>query len=406
MKKYIFSGFLLLLILLPFAPGPVAAQEQMNIYLFHGDGCPHCAELKAYIENQLIPEYPEVNLIEYEVWYDQNNASFYLEFAEAYGIDPGSVPKLFIGDKVVEGYLSETSTGTEIENHIISYQNTEYPDPLEKVKKFQETDLPAGAEQAEEGSSGEGEDKIISYPLLGEINLSQLPLPALTVALGILDGFNPCAMWVLIFLIGLLLQTKDRKKMWIIGGTFLITSGLVYYFFMAAWLNIFLFVRFLFVTRIIIGIIAIVAGTISIKDFFKYRKGECKVTHGKSRSKTMNRIKGLITPKAILPGTLAGIIGLAFTVNLVELFCSAGLPAIFTSILSLSDLTTWEYYAYIGVYVIFFMIDDFIVFLIAMLTLQLVGFTGKFARWSNLIGGILILLIGLIFIFKPDLLMF
>ena len=402
MKNIIFGIFLVLIIIFPWIPTQIQAEEPINIYLFYGDGCPHCEDLKFYLDNEILPQNPNVSLLEYEVWNNQDNADFYLEFAEAFGIKPGSVPKLFIGDKVIEGYLDDDTTGREIENVIVSYEGQEYPDPLDRVQgKLESTDESTENEVVEDTG-----DKIIKYPFLGELNLSQMPLPGLTVAMGILDGFNPCAMWVLIFMIGLLLQTRDRKKMWIIGGTFIIASGAVYYLFMAAWLNIFLFVGYLLITRIIIGVLATVAGIISIRDFFKYRKGECKVTHSKSRSKTMNKVKKYITPKAILPGTILGIIALAFTVNLVELFCSAGLPAIYTSILGLSDLSTGTYYAYIALYIFFFMLDDFIIFLIAMITLQLVGFTGKLARWSNLVGGILILLLGLIFLFKPDLLMF
>ena len=91
---------------------------------------------------------------------------------------------------------------------------------------------------------------------------------------------------------------------------------------------------------------------------------------------------------------------------MVELVCSAGLPAIYTQILSLSNLPTWQYYFYLGLYILIFMLDDLFVFFTAMFTLKAVGVESKYARYSHLIGGVLMLVIGLLLLFKPEWLMF
>ncbi len=232
-----------------------------------------------------------------------------------------------------------------------------------------------------------------------------LPLPLLSVVIGFLDGFNPCAMWTLLFLITLLLGMKDKKRMWILGITFIVASAFVYFLFLSAWLNFFLVLGFVFWIRIAIGLVAIGAGIYNLREYYLNKNAVCKVTQGEKRKKTFDKLKGITQEKRFLLAFF-GIILLAFAVNLVELVCSAGLPAVYTQILSLNALPTWQYYLYILIYIFFFMLDDLFIFAIAMVTLHTVGIQTKYARFSQLIGGILMLIIGILLLFKPELLMF
>ncbi|MEJ2347937.1 MAG: hypothetical protein P8Y17_01915 [Patescibacteria group bacterium] len=245
----------------------------------------------------------------------------------------------------------------------------------------------------------------LKVPLLGDINTENLSLPLLSVVIGILDGFNPCAMWTLIFLISLLLGMKDKKRMWILGSTFIATSAFVYFLFLSAWLNFFLVLGFVFWIRVAIGLVALGAGIYSLRDFYVNREGGCKVTDSENRKKTLDKLKN-ITHKRKFIAAFFGIILLAFAVNLIELVCSAGLPAVYTQVLSLNDLPTLKYYLYILIYIFFFMIDDLFVFIVAMVTLHAVGIQTKYARFSRLIGGIIMVIIGILLLFKPELLMF
>jgi threonine/homoserine/homoserine lactone efflux protein len=208
-----------------------------------------------------------------------------------------------------------------------------------------------------------------------------------------------------VFLISLLLGLKDRKRMWVLGIVFIITSAFVYFLFMAAWLNFILFIGMVSWVRIIIGLVALVGGGHNLREYIVNKDGNCKVTNTEKRQKTFAKLKE-ITQKRNFWLAIGGIILLAFAVNLVEAVCSAGLPAVYTQILSLNDLSTTQYYLYILLYIFFFMVDDLIVFFIAMTTLRMTGANKKYAKWSNLIGGVLMLIIGLILIFKPELLMF
>ena len=230
----------------------------------------------------------------------------------------------------------------------------------------------------------------------------------MAMVIGFVDGFNPCAMWVLIFLISMLLGMKDKKKMWILGLTFLIFSGLVYLLFMLAWLNIAVSLSSIRWIQLIISAVALIGAFVNLRSYFKsvIKKDEgCEVVDNKKRKKLMERIKKYTSEKSLLLAML-GVMALAFSVNLIELACSAGLPLIFTQVLALNNLNALQYGIYIFIYLLFFLIDDIVVFVIAMKTFELTGISTKYTKYSHLIGGLIMLIIGLLMIFKPSWLMF
>ena len=389
--------FLFLFIL--FNASPVFSQEEETVlYFFYGTGCPHCAQEEKFLE-KLEEKYPQVRIQSYEVFGNKENAKLLSKLFEICG-ESGQirVPATFIGDKVIIGYLSEEITGIQIENILKECLENGCQDSLERL------------EQCEYQKEEAEKDQFVHFPIIGLINLSKMSLPVLTITLGALDGLNPCAMWVLLFLIVLLLNTHSRKRMLLIGGTFIITSGIVYYLLLTAWLNLFLAISYVTLTRTIIGIFALVVGIWQIRNFIKFRPGVCKVTDNKNlgdkiKNSFKNRIQKLVGSPLTF-GILIGIIILAFGVNLVEFFCSAGLPAIYTRILTLSNLSSLSYYLYLLLYAFIFMLDDLIIFLIAFITLSKIGFTEKYNYWATLIGGLLIFILGILLIFKPEFLMF
>jgi hypothetical protein len=250
-----------------------------------------------------------------------------------------------------------------------------------------------------------GLPEVLKLPVFGEIKIKNVSLPFLTLAIGLLDGFNPCAMWTLVFLITLLLNMQNRKRMWILGGAFIFVSGFVYFLFMAAWLNFILFVGFISWVRLIIGLVAIGSGIYNLKEYWKNKNAVCVVEKSEEKKQTFDKLRQATQNKNFWLA-LGGIVLLAAAVNLVELVCSAGFPAIYTQVLTLSHLPAWQYYLYLVGYIFFYMLDDMVVFIIAMVTLRLTGTSNKYTRASYLIGGALMLLLGLLLIFKPKWLMF
>jgi len=193
--------------------------------------------------------------------------------------------------------------------------------------------------------------------------------------------------------------------MWALGSTFIASSALIYFLFMTAWLNIFLFIGYVAWVKVLIGLISLGVGGYFLYDYCTNKKGVCKVTGGERRQKVFEKMRVMIHERSLWLA-LIGIALLAFAVNLVEMVCSAGLPAIYTNILSSTGLPVWQYYAYLLLYVLVFMIDDLFVFFAAMLTLKMVGVHQKYARYAHLLGGVVMLVLGILLIFAPQLLMF
>lgn len=393
-KAIILSIFCLFLFNCNFA---AAGSEPVNVYFFWGDGCPHCAKEKTFLK-YLENKYPQIKIHSYEVWNNADNRQRLTELGEKMEVNITGVPFTVVGEHYFAGWYNAESTGQSIEEAIKCAVESGCRDVAGEILNTEE-------QPNEQKKSSSIIPQEINIPVLGTIATKNLSLPMLTIIFGALDGFNPCAMWILLFLITLLLGMKDKKRMWILGSTFLVASASVYFLFMTAWLNLILFIGFIFWIRVGVGVVGLIAGGLNLKEYFTNPAASCKVTDHQKRRKIFDRLKE-ITQQESFYIALVGIALLAFAVNLVELLCSAGFPAVYTQILALSDLASWQYYLYILLYIIIFMLDDLIVFFAAMATLQATGLTTKYTRLSYLIGGILMIVIGLLLIFKPAWLMF
>lgn len=357
-----------------------AQQDKIEINFFYSAICPHCEKEKEFLK-KLKLKYPEIKIKEYEIFHYPENQKILKDFYEKYQVPKklkGYVPVVFIAREYFIGFNEKIAKDIEgcIRKCLLRRQDKPIP---QKIK----------------------------IPIFGEIDISKMSLPALTITLGALDGLNPCAMWILLFLITLLINIRSRKRMWLVGGTFILTSGIIYYLILTAWLNLFLAISYVNLTRILIGIFALGVGVLQIKNFITYHPGVCKVLGWRSNLET--RLKEQAEKIVALPLTLTMILGLiilALGVNLIEFFCSAGLPAIYTQILALNPLGNISYYLYLLLYTSIFILDDLIIFFLAIITLSKIGFTDKYNYWATLIGGLLIFILGALLIFKPKVLMF
>ena len=245
----------------------------------------------------------------------------------------------------------------------------------------------------------------ISVPLLGPVRTRDLSLPALTVLLAAVDGFNPCAMWVLVFLIGLLLGLEDERRMWLLGGAFLSATAVMYFAVMAAWLNLVLILGAVTWLRLAIGALALGVGFYFLREYWTKPDAACKVVSPGRRQSMMDAFRSVVQQDRLVWAVL-GMMALAVGVNLIELLCSAGVPAVYTQILTLNDLPASTYYSYICLYIAVFMLDDIAIFATAMFALRVSGLTGSYARYSHLIGGVVLMAIGAVMLLRPELLSF
>lgn len=358
-----------------------AASDSLAVDFFFHPSCPHCKAQKPFNE-KLMDKFPEVKFIYHDITKSDEQALLF-EFAKKRSIPRAGlgVPATFFGDVYFIGFDTEETSGKQIESALEAYVNGKSKIANEMQKAEQKN--------------------IIELPFLGKVNVLDYSLPVLATVLGLVDGFNPCAMWVLVYLISLVIAVGDRKKIWLIVGSFVFASGALYFLFMTAWLNVFLLVGFFRPLTIIIGLGALYAGAASIKDYINDRQ-VCKAGDKGSREKTIGRMQKIVNSPLTI-ATILGIVGLAFVVNSMEFVCSAAIPAIFTHVLAISNLSAWQYYAYILLYDLFFMLDDLIIFGLAAFAVNTTLGT-KYAKYCKLIGGIILLVLGMILAFAPHLL--
>ncbi len=245
---------------------------------------------------------------------------------------------------------------------------------------------------------------ITEIPFFGKINLSQLALPVLTIILGALDSFNPCAFFILIILLSMLLYLQSRKKMIIVGCIFIFFSGLFYALFMLLLFNSFYFTKlYIDITSIIVGIIACVVGILNIKDFFYFKQGFTLSIPENKRDVTFKRMRKLIKSPSLLV-MLGGTIVIAISVNFFELLCTFGFPLYFTNRLAIENLSTLTYYSYIFLYTVVYVIPLFIILFISVFSLGVKKLTDWQGRILKLFPGIFLFSFGILMIIDYQLL--
>ena len=400
--KYIF--LFLLMMLFPII-GNAKDTNKVTLYLFHGDGCPHCAEEIKFLDS-IDDKYDNLEIVKYEVWYNDENAEFLQKVKEGFSITNNGVPTTVIGDTLIMGY--GTGTGSKIERAIKHYSEENYTDYVAKIKEgtFNKDDLIKDKKEFEKKEKKSDQEETIKLPIFGKINLKRVSLVSAAVVIGLVDGFNPCAMWILLFLISVLIGMKDRKRMWTLGLTFLITSALVYMLIMLSWIQIAVKITAIIWIRNIIAIIALIGAIVNLRSYINSRKTSgCEVVDDKKRKNIFGKIRKFTSEKSFILA-IFGVMGLAVSVNLVELACSAGLPLVFSELLVLNNTSDFMKFIYTLIYILFFLIDDLVVFFIAMFTMKITGISTKYNKYSHLIGGIIMLVVGILLLFKPEWLMF
>jgi glutaredoxin len=344
------------------APQPadlLAWQDDRRLHVFVHPDCPHCHKAQAFLRTR-----PNIDLVLHDVSKPASEHLFRM-VADELGIPESAlgVPLFVFGHRHIIGFDSAETTGAQI---------------LALVG---------------EGGVASHAPPRIELPVFGAIDPTHYSLFALTALMGLADGFNPCAMWVLIYVISLVAGLKDRSKIWWLVGTFIVTSGLLYFLLMTAWLNMFLVVGYVRPLTELIALAAIGFGVSHLYDLV-WTRGiiECEVGDVEQRQRTMARIRDVVAAPVGL-ASLALVTGLAFAVNSIEFICSAALPAIYTHVLALSDVSVAAYYAYIALYVFFFMLDDLIIFGLAAFAIQRIINT-RYAVLSRLVGGLVLIGLG------------
>lgn len=386
--RFKFTIIVSLLLILFGVTNVSASDKQVNLYYFHAEGCPTCALETTYLE-ELTSKDTNLVLHKYEIAFDKENQKLSKDVGELLNQPINSTPTLIIGREVIVGF-KEGSTEKTIEDTITFVRDNNVRDVVGEM---------LGIVEPGQGVDIINENSKVNLPFFGEVDAKSVSLPLLAIVLGGLDGFNPCAMWVLLLLISMLFHLEEQWKKWFLGGLFLLTTAIMYFFFMLSWLNITILFGTLVYIRWLIGGLSIGGGIFNIRRYTQMEPG-CEIVDESKRLKIRDRLKAIYS-QPVFALAAVGIVVLAVSVNLVELICSAGLPVLFTQILTLNDLSSTQHIMYLLLYLAMFMLDDVIVFVIAMKTAELTGISTKYARNAHLIGGILMILLGILMILKP-----
>ena len=343
------------------------------VEIFHRDGCPHCARALAFLE-ELGGEVPGLAIREFEITRDPAARERFFALSEAHGVTRPGVPSLLVCGEFMVGFDPQTSPG-QIRARVRGARVT-----AERTMR---------------------DDAQVELPFIGTVALADVGLPLFTLAIGLLDGFNPCAMWVLLFLLSLLVHLRSRRRMLLVAGTFVVASGAVYYAFMAAWLNLFLLVGVSHALQVVLGLLAIGIGAVHVKDFAAAGRGVSLSIPDPAKPGLYARVRRVVQAEHVA-GSMALVTVLAVLVNFVELLCTAGLPALYTRILSLQDLPAAAYYAYLVLYDLAYVLDDALVVGIAVWTLGGAKLRPEQGRWLKLVSGVTVLALGVLLLVAPQ----
>ena len=389
-----------------------SAVDKVKIEYFGRKDCKNCANLEKFL-TELSNKRKDFEYIEYKIDENGENKKFFDEVTTKLKLVKGT-PIIYLNGHIIQGFNTPDTTGKEIVKLIDEGKKANSVLTLEEyVKNGKYENISSNGSVCERDEVCEipgltkdaSRQVIVNIPFINKsIDLTDYSLPLMSLILGTVDGFNPCAMWVLVLFLTALIAVGSKTKMFRVAGLFILAEAVMYYLILNAWLYTWDFVGLDKWVTPIVGIVGIIGGIFFVRNYLK--KGDelsCEVTDFKKRAKISNQIREIANkPFTLL--TALGIIGLALSVNVIEFACSVGIPQTYTKILQINNISFWNRQIYTFIYIIGYMIDDIMVFGLALLSVNKLQLTTKYSKWVNLFGGILMIILGLILLLKPSLL--
>ncbi len=354
---------------------------QVHLYVFWSERCPHCREALPFVEG-LASEYAWLRVHTYELSASLDNAERYRAMAEALGEEARYVPGFFVCGRMLVGYDSPQGRGQELRDLALGCRTG-------RVALLSAPEaMPLGEEP-------------LRLPWVGEVRPEAVDLPLFTLVVAGLDAFNPCAFFVLLFLLSLVIHARSRARMLLVGGIFVLISGLVYFLFMAAWLNLFLVVGSTPLVTALAGVVALLIGALNTKDFFLFRQGPTLSIPEGAKPGLFLRMRALVAADSLVT-LLAGTVALAVVANSYELLCTAGFPMLYTRALTLRALTPAEHYAYLALYNLIYVLPLLAIVGAFTLTLGARRLTERQGRLLKLLSGSMMLELGAVLLLWPE----
>jgi len=352
--------------------------DKVQLLLFWREGCPHCADEKKYLLPYLEEKYQDLDIVTYDLS-EPASVDLLINLSERLGFSAESVPITVVGEENYIGYGSLETSGRAIED---------------MVKRAY-----AGESVSNQGNNG----LIAELPFIGRIDLREIGVPLATVVIGLVDGFNPCAFFVLMMLLSFLTYAKSRKRMLLIGLTFVVVSGLVYFLFMTATFSVIRALNSIRLVAMVGGAIALIIGLFNIKDFFFFKKGFSFSIPESKKPNLYKRMRGLLKSQSTVE-LFVGTILLAFIANSYELLCTAGFPIVYGNLLNVSQLDMATSVLYIAFYNVFYVMPLLAIVLIFVKKFSAEKMSEEHGELLKSISGFMMLGFGVFLILDPDLL--
>jgi len=379
-----------------------SSDEKVMIYVFWGDGCPHCAEAIPYLED-LAASNQAIALRLYEVWNNEENRAFLFNMGEKFGFEPSSVPTTFIGSQYVVGFNDQTKP--QIEAMIARAVEEGYPDAGEGLapdSATQGTHSPAGDVTPVPPGSGQVISDKLTLPIFGEVDLSNQSLWISTALIAFVDGFNPCSLWVLSMLLALTVHSGSRKKVLWIGLVFLTVTAAIYALFIAGLFSFLTITSFAGWIRVLVALVALFFALVNIKDYFWFKEGVSLTIKKEDQTGIIRRMRRVMDAGESFWGFTGATIVLAAGVSLVEFSCTAGFPVLWTNLVSAQGAAPGLFILLLLLYMLIYQLDELVIFLSAVFTLKASRMEEKQGRILKLAGGMLMLTLAVVMLVNPN----
>lgn len=349
------------------------------IHAFLSFECPHCERIIPFLEK--VADKYNIGLEIYDVSIDTDQ-EIYNEFKKVYSLEYGGYPIVFIGNKF---FLGESDICDYLESEIQYCMENECLCPVDKIRATTYT-VPKSGDYIPE------EQQIITLPIINkEIDLSSMSLGVLTIAISFIDGFNPCSLWLLFFLLGILIIARSRIKMIIVGLTFLIVTALAYGLFISGIFSVFSYIQYIKQITYIVAGIALLFGLLNLKDYFWYKKGVSLTISDKYKPTIFKKIRNIMRPDSSIPQMVISTAIFALGITLVELPCTAGLPMVWSNILASRNIAFMNFLMLLALYLFVYLLIEIVILVIAIVTMHKFNFEEKHGRVLKLISGVIML---------------
>ena len=353
-------------------PEPTPPDDRVELIIFHGDGCPHCAKALDFLDG-LQDREPLLDIVRYEVWYDKSNLALFESAAATHGIEALSVPTIFLGDLYWVGF--DSTVGDQIEDAVEALTEGRVPEETRRTS--------------------------VDVPFVGAVDVGDRSLIIATALIAFVDGVNPCSFWVLSMLLTLVLHSGSRRRTFAVGSVFLVVTSCLYGLYMFGAYSALDYAEDLSWIRLTVALVAGTFGVLHLKEYVTHRGVSLTISDTKKPG-MYKHMRSLARPERSLPAVLGGTVVLAVGVSLAETPCTAGLPLLWTDLLSSRDVSGAGTALLFGIYLLVFLLDELTLFAVAVVALRSVKMQERHGRALQLLSGTLMVALALTMVVAPQ----